>query len=299
MTLWAVQQAKNGQRPRHALRETQVLARMLFFYEKDFNMSIRHTAISATFGAVFIVAVGCREGTSLPRDYRQDMRDFVQTLSAYARATKPDFLIVPQNGQQLLTQNGEADGPLSAAYIAAISGVGREDLFYGYAADDVPTPANETACMVGFLDLAERNALEALVIDYCRTPSCVNASYARNAARGYISFAADQRELTGIPPYPPAPFGENAGDVASLTEARNFLYLLNSQQFVSRAAYLDRLRSTNYDLLIIDLAFQGTAELTPSEVNSLKVKANGGKRLVLCYISIGEAEDYRYYWQEA
>jgi len=28
----------------------------------------------------------------------------------------------------------------------------------------------------------------------------------------------------------------------------------------------------------------------------LKKKANGGKRLVICYMSIGEAEDYRYYW---
>jgi cysteinyl-tRNA synthetase len=30
----------------------------------------------------------------------------------------------------------------------------------------------------------------------------------------------------------------------------------------------------------------------------LKVKANGGSRLVISYMSIGEAEDYRYYWQE-
>ena len=33
------------------------------------------------------------------------------------------------------------------------------------------------------------------------------------------------------------------------------------------------------------------------EVERLKHKANGGKRLVICYMSIGEAEDYRYYWQ--
>ncbi|MFQ5795846.1 MAG: endo alpha-1,4 polygalactosaminidase [Candidatus Bipolaricaulia bacterium] len=30
---------------------------------------------------------------------------------------------------------------------------------------------------------------------------------------------------------------------------------------------------------------------------SLKTKANGGSRLVIAYMSIGEAEDYRYYWQ--
>jgi len=31
----------------------------------------------------------------------------------------------------------------------------------------------------------------------------------------------------------------------------------------------------------------------------LKTKANGGSRLVLGYMSIGEAEDYRYYWDES
>lgn len=30
----------------------------------------------------------------------------------------------------------------------------------------------------------------------------------------------------------------------------------------------------------------------------MKNKLNGGKRLVLSYMSIGEAEDYRFYWQE-
>ena len=34
---------------------------------------------------------------------------------------------------------------------------------------------------------------------------------------------------------------------------------------------------------------------TAAEILELKTKHNGGKRLVICYMSIGEAEDYRYY----
>jgi cysteinyl-tRNA synthetase len=56
------------------------------------------------------------------------------------------------------------------------------------------------------------------------------------------------------------------------------------------------LRNTDYDLLIIDLFHQGEA-LTPEEVRSLQVKNNGARRLVVSYLSIGEAEDYRYYWR--
>ena len=50
-------------------------------------------------------------------------------------------------------------------------------------------------------------------------------------------------------------------------------------------------------MLIIDLYFNGTTAFTASEINQLKNKANGGKRLVISYMSIGEAENYRYYWQ--
>ena len=34
------------------------------------------------------------------------------------------------------------------------------------------------------------------------------------------------------------------------------------------------------------------------EINQLRQKSNGGKRLVISYMSIGEAENYRYYWND-
>jgi len=49
-------------------------------------------------------------------------------------------------------------------------------------------------------------------------------------------------------------------------------------------------------MLIIDLFHNETA-YSSTEIARLKTKQNGGDRLVICYLSIGEAEDYRYYWQ--
>lgn len=43
--------------------------------------------------------------------------------------------------------------------------------------------------------------------------------------------------------------------------------------------------------------FHNEISFTADEINRLKIKQNGGKRLVICYMSIGEAEDYRFYWQ--
>ena len=243
-------------------------------------------------------SLGIDQNTPYPtQDYRQEMRDFVQMISAYAKARNPDFIVIPQNGEELLTQDGSSAGVLAMPYLEAIDGVGREDLFYGYEEDNAPTPDSEREYMAGFLDLAEENAIQVLTIDYCWDKASVDYSYQQNNARGYIAFAANRRELDAIPPYPVSPYNVNSDDIYSLDEAKNFLYLINPGEFSQREAFLKAVRGTNYDLVIIDLFFGDTA-LTRSEIDSLKVKENGGIRLVICYMSIGEAEDYRYYWQE-
>jgi cysteinyl-tRNA synthetase len=122
-------------------------------------------------------------------------------------------------------------------------------------------------------------------------------SYERNLNEGFISFAADRRDLDHIPSHPTPPHRSNSEDVENLGNARNFLYLIDPEQYPDKDSYLNALRGSEHDLLIIDLFYHGIA-LTPSEVDTLKVKDGGGSRLVICYMSIGEAEDYRYYWKE-
>ena len=94
------------------------------------------------------------------RDFRQDMRRLVQTISAYAKKTNPDFIIIPQNGHGLLTLGDDTTAGPASAYLAAIDGVGREDLFFGYNADNQATPASERDEMLGFMDLAEAHGLD-------------------------------------------------------------------------------------------------------------------------------------------
>jgi cysteinyl-tRNA synthetase, unknown class len=53
------------------------------------------------------------------------------------------------------------------------------------------------------------------------------------------------------------------------------------------------------DMLVIDYAREGTAATawTPGEVAEFRVRADGRPRIVLAYMSIGEAEVYRFYWR--
>jgi cysteinyl-tRNA synthetase, unknown class len=242
--------------------------------------------------------LGCPDAPE-DRDYRADMRGFVQDLSAYAKASHADFLIVPQNGEALLSLSEDDASPPASDYLAAIDGLGREDVWYGYTNDDVATPESDRNEILPLLDLAETQGVEVLVTDYSSTPAFMDESYASNEARAYVSFAAQRRELDGLPTYPPSPHNAHDGDVTGLEEVQNFLYLINPGGFATRTAYLDALRASRHDLLIIDFFAGDGIALAAEEVASLKEKSGGGARLVIAYLSIGEAEDYRAYWDAA
>ena len=241
-------------------------------------------------------------GTGSTGNVREDMRLFVREIGSYTSATDADFLLIPQNGHDIITENSDPTETPSATYLAAIDGLGREDLLYGYESDNVATDAAVTAEIEEFLEIYEANGVEVLVIDYINTSAGIDDSYATNEQSGYISFAAETRDADSIPanPSPTSPYNYSAGsDVASLAAAKNVLYLLNPSGFASTSAYLSALEDTNHDVLIIDAFDDDGVALTAAQVTALKTKADGGSRLVISYMSIGEAEDYRYYWQSS
>jgi cysteinyl-tRNA synthetase len=228
-------------------------------------------------------------------DYREEMRNFVVGISQYAKAQNPQFAVIPQNGIQLITTSGESDGTLAQNYVNAIDAVGQEDLFFGYDGDNIPTPTDESLYIREFLNRI-KSGKKILVTDYCSGKTNMDKSYSSNNSNGYISFAANERELFNIPSYPAQPYGVNGNDITNIMQAKNFLYIINPEKYPTRAAFVDSIKKTNYDVILMDLFLNGNA-FTAAQIDQLKVKANGGKRLVICYMSIGEAEDYRYYWQ--
>jgi cysteinyl-tRNA synthetase, unknown class len=224
------------------------------------------------------------------------MRNFVQEISIYSKSIKPDFIIIPQNGVELITTNEGEEGSLNSEYIKTIDGIGQEDLYYGYNNDDQATPTATTNYIKSFLDKAKTNQVNILVTDYCSTNTYVDDSYNKNIQNNFISFAADHRELDNIPEYPNPILNGNANNITNLGNIKNFLYLINPSKFSSKQSFSDAISTTNFDLIIMDFFFNDE-EFTESELNELRSKANGGKRLLISYLSIGEAEEYRYYWQ--
>lgn len=247
-----------------------------------------------------IALISCSKDDNNPdneTEFKQRMREFVIGISHYSKAIKPNFLIVPQNGIELVSTNGDVSGQPHTAYLNAIDANGQEDLFYGYDNDDQATSTTDNTYLRELLNVSKNAGNTILVTDYCATQSKMTHSYLENFNAGYFSFAANQRELNNIPNFPTPIHQENNVVVSNLSQVKNFLYLINPTNFTSKNEFITAVTATNYDLLIMDLFFKDGIPFTSAEITQLKNKANGGKRLIISYMSIGEAENYRYYWQ--
>jgi cysteinyl-tRNA synthetase len=80
---------------------------------------------------------------------------------------------------------------------------------------------------------------------------------------------------------------------------KSFTYILQADKFAdSRSDAVKELASSDRDLFIIDYSFSGSDndKWWKSELD--KIRAGKKGRKIVSYISIGEAEDYRYYWKE-
>lgn len=267
------------------------------YVKKDPQMRITILLMS------FAMLAGCGssdDGTDSPvtedRDFKQDMRDFVIGISQKAKAANPNFAVIPQNGIELVSSTGEEGGSPATAYLDAIDGNGQEDLLYGYDNDDQATDAGTTTYLKNLLNISKNAGKTILVTDYCSTSSKMAASYTANEASGYVSYAAPDRDLTVIPTT--TPHNVNSNNITQLNQVKNFIFFINPVNYNTKAEFIAAVTATNYDAVIMDLFLEDEA-FTAAELVQLRHKANGGSRMLICYMSIGEAEDYRYYWNNS
>jgi cysteinyl-tRNA synthetase, unknown class len=110
----------------------------------------------------------------------REMADFVIALTDYARERHPGFGVFPQNAEEL--------GIRFPDYLEAVTGIGVEDLYYGYPRDHEASPPDWTAEREAVLDQWVKAGKLVLVIDYTRIPEQIDDAYARGRSHGYVSY---------------------------------------------------------------------------------------------------------------
>ena len=114
----------------------------------------------------------------------QEMVDFILDFTAYARRRHPGFGVYPQNAEEL--------GLRFPEFMQAMTGIGVEDLYYGYPRDHEPSPPDWTTEREAILDEWVTAGKLVLTIDYTARPEQIADAYARALVRGYVPYVTDR-----------------------------------------------------------------------------------------------------------
>jgi cysteinyl-tRNA synthetase len=109
----------------------------------------------------------------------EDIVSFVEALSASAKRQRPGFMIVPQNGEELLAVD---------RYRGAIDGVGKEDFFFGDRGNDVMNYDTRVELEVELFAHAHRGRIPVFAIEYARDPKNHVIAKERHAAFGHVVY---------------------------------------------------------------------------------------------------------------
>ncbi len=115
----------------------------------------------------------------------QEMVRFITRLAAYARALKPEFLVIMQNAEELLDH---------AAVLATIDGIAKEDLYFGINHDARPNDEETVSGSVDMLRKARRAGRAVLVVEYLDEADKAREARRRAAAERFVLHFAP-REL--------------------------------------------------------------------------------------------------------
>ena len=271
---------------------------MLFLKGKGFDMKDKKFfGIFICLMLLMFIFTGCA-GDDDEEDLEVDenaikMQQFIEDISLYAKKINPNFIIIPQNGSELAFEDTDIDAGILKSYINAIDGIGIEELFYN--SDGIKEIDDERLEMLQEL---KKHVEKIMVADYVKTEISRIDSIKLNKDEDFISFqrGSDNYDYKKIPPINT---DSSSNAVNSLADAKNYLYLINSEEYNNKEEFLNAIEVTNYDLVLIDLFFGDTQDsFVKADIDRLKIKPGGAKRLVISYINIGAAEEFRYYWKD-
>ena len=248
-------------------------------------------------------------------NYRKDMRNLVSTLALYGKSRNHDFQVLVHEGQYLL------DKSLWEYHLSGYNQIRKKQ---GYVDDisflsfDIPETDEESPAIVD----RYISQIDGIVVNnhYCAgTPldslitdleipvisieECPNDNKLDKAIeasfldkRAIYPFLYRSKAFKNI--YHQLIINENAKNIHKIKEAKNVSFLINDEDFIDPYKMIDDIRNSNYDIVIIKPVFQNTIPFSKEDVNAMKYKKNGARRLILAMYNVSELADTDYLWDK-
>lgn len=251
-------------------------------------------------------------------NYRQKMRDNIIALANYAEAKNKKFLIIAHEGEELLHKslweyhldgyNEARKKGINAADPAFLANLKnhdpeREPLAGSKASQYVQKldgiVINNRFCQNRKLSPhIKESKLKIISIDNCQTEDDYDEAILNSVGLNYLmyGFVKPQSAFQNIVRQPI--INENAQNIFGLNEAKNISFFIDDQQYSDKEKFLEDIRNSNYDVVVIEPFFKHKTPFTIEEIAGLKFKKNGTKRLIIAQMNVSEARDDDYYWNE-
>ncbi|MFB9992391.1 MJ1477/TM1410 family putative glycoside hydrolase [Deinococcus oregonensis] len=134
-------------------------------------------AIDAGFHGTYMDLIDAYQRNPERPSARADMVTWVCRIAAHARARDPEFLIIPQNAADLLTD---------PRYAACVDATGQEETFV-YATDQPTEPERERTQLADY-QLWKKAGKPVLTLDYANNPALVTQVYQKARQAGLVPY---------------------------------------------------------------------------------------------------------------
>ena len=197
--------------------------------------------------------------------YRNRMRELILEIK---KNTSKDKLLITQNGNELYFYNGK----LNKDFINVTDGTTQESLYYGAEFKLTnPTSKKQNEQLLNWLIPVRKYGKPVFVINYGSGKKVRQDLLKKSEETKFINelLPSFEANMTYVPVQ-----SFNADNITSLADVKNFLVLLNPENFKNIDAFFEYLKKTDYDLLLIELSHNGKF-MTKNQISILKRKKNG------------------------
>lgn len=248
-------------------------------------------------------------------NYRKDMRDLVTILSLYGKSRNHDFQVLVHEGQYLL------DKSLWEYHLKSYNKIRKSsdyiDDFYFLSTEDPVTEDDIPAVVDRYIKqidgivvnnhYCQQAPLSGIITDLqipvisieeCSNDHALDKAIEESFLdkRAIYPFLYRNQAFKKI--YHQLIINENADNIHHIKDAQNVTFLIDDKNFIDSYQMLDDIRNSNYDIVIINPVFQYEHPFSKEEVDSMKFKKNGARRLILAMYNVSELADTDYLWNK-
>ncbi len=250
-------------------------------------------------------------------NYREQMRNNITMLAEYAKARNPDFKIIVHEGRKLLlkglweyhlqgyneakrfgTQAKDPSFLLRLKQKMPLSSSLMDSSTRNYLKNLDAVVLNNLFCQgQPQEEILKKQGIPVISVDECSSEEAFDEAIQESVGEKTLlyGFVNKKRAFNNLR-YQPV-INENARNVFQIGDTANIAFLIDDSAYGSKDEFIRDIRNSNFDIIVIPPLFHRNTPYTAEEVNSLKFKKNGTKRLIIAELNVSEASDRDYYWQ--